>query len=361
MAFETVVISAGGVEIRPVDIEWRASASEAARSFKATITPKDATEAGIAAFAADVAALGEKLARGPACTVTASGDRIVTGWIERYNPKLSSTHPSVVIEGRSKSALLVDSSAIHPVGEWRGAKPASILRELAERHGVSLVDRAVGSAARSIFRVTLGESVVSAAHRLARVDAHLMTGTADGGVTYFRGTLGRHRGGLIEGINLGEDAEAIHDWSKRAKKQRVRGQRGSGHGADDLEIDEGSDDDTVERPVEVVIVASEDIDAQAAARRARWRRDQAAGEGLKVSAPNCIGWRDDGGRIFEPGFLIWVESPYLGVAQEMAIDTVEGHQTAQGTRASLSLVDPRALGGKAGKGSKSKKQWGMAK
>ncbi len=358
-AFETVILSAGGVDLHPVEIEWEASASEAARTFKATITPKDVTRAGITAFAADVAALGVVLAQGPACTLTASGTLVLDGWIERYNPTLSSTSPRIVVEGRSKSSLLVDSSAIHPTGEWRGSKPAAIVSELAQRHGVTLTDRSKGSVARRLFRLTLGESALSAAWRLARVDGHLMTGTADGGVTYYRGPLGRHAGGLVEGANLCEGAEAVHDWSKRAKTQKVRGQKSRGAGKDDVEIDEEAKDGTVRRPVEVIIVASEDIDASAAARRARWRRDQAAGEGLRMIAPATLGWRDAGGKLWEPGHLVWVESPYLGVAQDMAIEKVSARQSDAGTTAHLELVDPRALGGDKGKGGKSGKEWEM--
>lgn len=358
-ALETVVLSAGGVSLHPVEIEWEASASEAARTFKATITPKDATSAGIVAFAADVAALGSALARGPACTLTASGDLVLTGWIDRYNPRLSSTSPSVTIEGRSKSSLVVDSSAIHPTGEWRKVKPAAIISDLASKVGVTLTDRSAGSVKRSLFRLTLGESALSASWRLARLDGHLLTGTADGGLTYYRGPLGRHAGGLVEGVNLGEDAEAIFDWSKRAKSQKVRGQKSRGAGKDDLEIDEEAKDTTVARPVQVVIVASEEIDAAAAARRALWRRDQAAGEGLRIVAPHQIGWRDGGGRLWEPGHLVWVESPYLGVAQDMAIEKVSGRQSDAGTTAHLELVDPRAIGGEKGKGGKSGKEWEM--
>lgn len=358
-AFEQVILSAGGAALHPVEIEWSASASEAARSFRATLTPKDATRAGIAAFAADVAALGAMLARGPACTLTASGDTVLVGWIDRYNPVLSSTAPRIVVEGRSKSALVVDASAIHTPGEWRGAKPAAIISELAGRYGVALADRSSGSVPRRLFRLTLGESALSASARLARVDGHLLTGAADGGLIYYRGVLGRHAGGLVEGVNLGEGAEAIHDWSKRAKTQRVRGQKSRGAAKDDLEIDEAADDGTVTRPVEVIVVASEEIDAGAAARRAHWRRDQAAGEGLRVMVPATLGWRDAGGRLWEPGWVVWVESPYLGVAQEMAIEKVSARQSDAGTTAHLELVDPRALGGEKGKGSKSGKEWEM--
>lgn len=360
MAFETVILTANGVDIRPTEIEWTASASEAARTFRARLTPRDATEAGIAAFAADVAALGAKIATGPQVTITASGDTVLTGWIERYIPRLSSHDPSITIEGRSKSSVLVDASAIHAVGEWRQAKPAAIVAELAERYDVTVTDRSQDSTARGLFRVTLGESVVSAARRLARVDGHLLTGTADGGVVYYKGTLGRHAGSLVEGINLGEETEAVFDWSKRAKKQRVKGQKSSGGSADDLEIDEEVEDDTVGRPVEVVVVASEEIDAGTAAERARWRRDQAAGAGLRVVTPRAIGWRDDNGRLWEPAWLVWVESPYLGVAQEMAIESLTASQSNDGTTTRLELVDPRALGAKKkGKGKKSSKQWRM--
>ncbi len=359
MAFETVTLSAGGAMLHPTEIEWEASASEAARSFTAKITPKDATEAGIAAFVADIAALGEKLAQGPEFTLFAGADTVLVGWIERYNPRLSSTSPSITIEGRSKSSLIVDSSAIHGTGEWRKAKPAAIIKELADRYGVPIEDRSKGSASRRVFRVTLGESVLSAAWRLARVDGHLLTGTADGGVVYYRGTLGRHAGGLVEGVNLCEDAEAIFDWSKRAQKQSVKGQKATGGTRDDLEVDEQARDRTVKRPVEVVIVASEEVDAKSAARRALWRRDQAAGEGVKVTAPRTIGWRDEAGEIWTPGKLLWVESPYLGVAQDMAIEKVAARQSDDGTIAHLDLVDPRALGGDKGKGSKSGAAWEM--
>ena len=361
-AFETVTVTTEGLTLRPTEIRVTASASEACRSFSARLTPQDRTDAGIAAFAADVAALGATLARGPACTIAATGDPVLVGWIERYRVKLSSSAPEISIEGRSDSGRLVDCSAIPEPGEWRDRLPTQILADLAGRHGVRLIDRAQGTALRALFRLTLGESVVSAAWRLARVDGHLLSGGADGGLIYYRGTLGGHGGGLIEGETLPEDSEAVFDWSKRAKTTRVKGQRASGWSRDDLEIDEEESDGTVRRPVERIVVASEEIDAGAAKRRARWHRDQAAGEGLKVTAPRCIGWRDADGALWTPAQTVWVESAYLGVAQDMAIESVEFSQTdREGTVASLSLVDPRALGGKAGKGSKSGRQWTMPK
>lgn len=365
-AFEDVVLRVAGGALHPVEIEWTASANEPARAFSATLAPRDATSEALAAFAADVAQMGATLANGPAVTITASGTPILTGWIDRYLPTLSISSPSIRIEGRSKSAVLVDSSAKHATGEWRRAKPAKILAELAGAYGIAVVDKTVDSLVRPLWRMTQGSSVIAHAHRLARVDGQSLTGTADGGLTIFRGTLGRHAGEIVEGINMCDGASAVHDWSKRAKTQTVKGQRADGWSADDLSIAESAEDGTVTRPVEVVIVASEEVDPRAAVRRAQWRRDQTAGEGLRVLLPAQIGWRDAGGRIWEPGYTLWVESDYLGVAQEMAIESVRGIQSARGTVAHLELVDPRALGAKAGRGrarkgraNRSSDQWDM--
>ncbi len=73
------------------------------------------------------------------------------------------------------------------------------------------------------------------------------------------------------------------------------------------------------------------------------------------------GWRDAAGKLWQPGWLIPVHVADLGLAQEMMIESVSYEQqdagTGDGTVARLSLVDPRAYGGKAGKGGKSNAAW----
>lgn len=62
----------------------------------------------------------------------------------------------------------------------------------------------------------------------------------------------------------------------------------------------------------------------------------------------------------DAGKLIWTESPYLDVTQDMLIERVSYDQDESGSIATLSLVDPRAHGGKKGKGSKSGKSWNQS-
>ena len=60
---------------------------------------------------------------------------------------------------------------------------------------------------------------------------------------------------------------------------------------------------------------------------------------------------------------VWTESEFNDLAQDMLIEAVDYEQTPgsrdHGTTANLHLVDPRAHGGKAGKGNKSGSTWGV--
>jgi prophage tail gpP-like protein len=58
------------------------------------------------------------------------------------------------------------------------------------------------------------------------------------------------------------------------------------------------------------------------------------------------GFRDDGGQLWTPGFLVFVDSPFLNLAGDMAVESVTWTQGRKsGSTAALTLVDPRALGG----------------
>ena len=56
------------------------------------------------------------------------------------------------------------------------------------------------------------------------------------------------------------------------------------------------------------------------------------------------GFRDDAGQIWTPGFLVFLQSPFLDIAQTMAVESVTFSQSRdRGSESVLKLVDPRAL------------------
>ena len=58
--------------------------------------------------------------------------------------------------------------------------------------------------------------------------------------------------------------------------------------------------------------------------------------------------------------MLWTESPFLDIAQDMLIEQIERAQSEAGSIATLSLTDPRAYGGQGaggGKGNQSGDEW----
>ena len=97
------------------------------------------------------------------------------------------------------------------------------------------------------------------------------------------------------------------------------------------------------------------MDATRLKERARWQASRNAGWSTTATV-KVKGWRDDAGELWSPEKLVFVESKRLKISQAMAIKTVRLIQNGEGTITTMSLVDPRALGGKDAKG-KSNKAW----
>ena len=94
-------------------------------------------------------------------------------------------------------------------------------------------------------------------------------------------------------------------------------------------------------------------------KRAERRRDKEQGEGTRAEVA-VKGFRDDSGALWEPGNKVFVISPSVALSQNMLIETVMYRQTggeSGGSDCALSLVDPRAHGGKGGGVNKSGSEW----
>jgi prophage tail gpP-like protein len=107
----------------------------------------------------------------------------------------------------------------------------------------------------------------------------------------------------------------------------------------------------------VIVIHDGDTDKKRAKKRAGTRRDREAGNSLKANV-TVQGFRDDGGTLWEPGALVFLESPFARRASGYGDRTVTFSQDRKdGSLSVLSLVDPRALGGKGGKGGKAGGAW----
>lgn len=344
MGEEFVTISAGGAVWSAFErVMVEASFRDAARSFRI----EAAAEAGPAATAWTFRA-------GTPIDILFNGDLAVRGYVDRYQPKLSEHNQAgISISGRSKSQDAIDSSAVHKTGSFKQKTAVEIAQEL-DQFGVGIsTDQQLESID---YQLTPGETVFRCLEKLCRSQGVFPVGQADGSIKVTVAGNGSHAGGLIEGVNI-KEIEADHNWSGRHSKVIVRGQRPYGHGADALEIEAIAEDNEIGRNRPVVVMQDDDTTTKRAKKRAGHRRDTEAGNSLKANV-TVQGFRDQGGTIWTPGFLIWTESPFADIAQMMAVESVTFSQSRRsGSVSVLKLCDPRALGGKGGKGGKAGAAW----
>ena len=339
----TVSVQGGRAWTAWESVRIKASFKEAARSFEL----KAAAEGG-ARQVADVFALFSPV------VIKAGADLLVTGYVEKRRPSHSATSAEIAISGRSKGADAIDCSATHATGEFRNQTPLQIAQAL-DSYGVGFTsDIALDPVD---FRATPGATVFRSVEPLARAQGATLTGDPDGTIriTNASGRKRKHAGGLIWGKNI-KTGSADHDATGRHSQYRVVGQKGKTTGADALRLEAIARDAGVPRDRVVVVVHDDDADKARLKKRARNRRNRSAGKGLtcEITVP---GWRDEKGRLWTPGWLVWTQDSFLGVCQDMLIEDVSFVQDSGGTIAELSLVDPRAHQGKAGKGDKSKNGW----
>lgn len=341
---EVFSISVGGTSYTAFEeISVTAAFDEAARSFSATIAAELGPQATKAVFAAQTPV-----------TIRANDDLLLVGYVDKYSPSLTATSATIKISGRSKSQDAIDSSANHKTGRVEKKNPVEIAKEVADGIDVEIeTDQPLEKV--DAYQLTPGETLFRCFEKLARRQGCTVTGTAAGGMKATKAGTKRHARGIYEGRNL-KAGDADHDTTNRHSSYTIRGQRAEGHGKGALEIEAKTKDSGINRHRPVIVIATDDITEKDAKKRVENRRDRAAGEGLTATI-TVQGVRDEAGKVWEPGHLVWVESPFLALAQDMLIKSASYSQGADGTLTRLSLCDPRAFGGKKGKGNKSGKAW----
>jgi prophage tail gpP-like protein len=345
MGPEVVTISAGGGLFTAWKrVEVQASFQDGARSF--TID---------AAAPLGGTALSWTFKAGTEVEIFFNGDLVCRGYVDRYQPSISGHDKAdVSISGRSKSQDMIDSSAKHASGHFKDKTPAEIGQAL-DLFGVGITSD-VQLEKVPVCRITPGEKAYLVVERLCRDQGVFPVGQADGSIKITKGGQQRHGGSIREGGNM-LAGSADHNYAGRHSEITVRGQRPFGSGDENLRIEAVARDGKVRfRPL--VIALDGDTDKKRAKKRAASHRDREAGNSLKANV-TMQGFRCDGGKVWEPGNLIFVESDFLAVHRDMAVEGVTFTQVRdQGSISELSLVDPRALGGKGNKGGEANDAWG---
>ena len=297
---------------------------------------------------------------GTPVTITANGQLIVTGYIDKMSPSYDATNHHIEISGRSKSADTVDSSAEHDTNEFRKKTPLAILQELDKQ--VVGFKSDIPQPIVEYFRVNPGETIFAAGDRLARKYQMLLQGMPDGSINLTTGATGGDNAPLVEGVNI-ISAEACFDQTNGHSSYKVRGQRNFGHDRKSLQITSTAKDKSVKRNRPKHIHQEGDIDQGTADKRAKHHRDRQQGESISANIKSQS-WFDSAGQLWKANGLVYVYSPMLKLDMQMLIKSVNLSQYEKGSFADLTLVQPQTfggagtgMGGSGGTGSNTSKPW----
>ncbi|TWD54548.1 prophage tail gpP-like protein [Agrobacterium vitis] len=300
-------------------------------------------------------ATARQFAAGTPVVLRCNGEVWLTGYVDSYRPRISGREASVSIAGRSKAADAIDSAVVDKTTGFQGKTPVEIAKAL-DKFGIGF--KAVDAMeAVPRFHVTPGETVFQVVERLARDQGYTLRGLADGGIEFWNAkkTTKRQAGPLIQGLNI-LSADADHNWSRRHSHYHVRGQSAHGMDSHATEMQAVAKDGSVQRYRPTMINCENDTDIGRVRKRATHHRNTRAGRSLSANI-EVVGYVDPGGKLWECGNLVYVESPFLNLQQDMLIEQVTIREDGGGMTTSLSLCDPAAYSGKKRKASKSGGEW----
>lgn len=279
---------------------------------------------------------------GKPVVITASGDPVLTGYVRDANPAYDADGRSLSVSLVSRTIDYVECSADHKTGEILKKDLAEIAKEL-DTHGVGIEsDAKFEREAR--HKLIPGESAFASIERRARGRGVLIHDTEKGRLKLATKPAGTHAGLMKRGVNILPGSSASFTEQGRFSDVKVRGQASEGTKKQQLRSEAKVKDSGVKRKRTLIMRHEGEITIDRAKKKAQWTVNRAAGN---AATANLIvtGWRDAGGRLWTPNYLVSVYDDWLGLDGMMIIKAVTLSQSDGGTTATLSLADPRALGG----------------
>lgn len=288
------------------------------------------------------------LSEGLPCEVRLDGENVITGYIDLFEPDMTETSCTIRLEGRDRTGDLVDCSAIHKSGQWRGARLEDIVRDLAAPFGISVIVIADTGAAFKTFALEDGETAFDAIDRACRLRGVLPTSNSGGFLLLTRAGDQVNPVRLMEGLNI-KRIKASHSWKDRHSEIIVKSQVAGdddNHGASAAHLKASAKDGEISRYRPLIVMSEHGSTSKSLSERAAWEAKVRMGRGKRGSC-TVVGWRMEGdgntGALWQPNTLVHIHSPRMNLSQEMLIVSCKYQLDDQGTTTELEFTLPEAF------------------
>jgi len=247
-------------------------------------------------------------------------ESLIKGFVDTTDDEDDASAIRLRCAGRSKTADLVDCSAITKPGSWKKAGLAKIANDIAKPFGVRVtIDGSAGGPFEN-FSVTKGETPYEAIQRAATKRGLYVFSVGDGLVIAKAGS--KSSGAVLErGKNILVRSSRTDSWYSRFSEYIYRGQvRGtdSAPGKKASQNKASVKDATINRYRPLLLQSYGSADELKL--RAEVERNQRAGRGEVVTAL-VDGWGTPSGKLWRPNTTVHFANSVLGVDGELLIVT----------------------------------------
>ncbi|MDO8776614.1 MAG: hypothetical protein Q7K57_49450 [Burkholderiaceae bacterium] len=291
------------------------------------------------------------LREGLPCQVYLGEDMVITGYTDDLETDDTDNSSSIRLSGRDKTADLVDCSAIHKTGQWRGVRLEQIVADIAKPFGIKVVV-APGTDTGEVFKrfaLEEGEKAFDAIDRACRLRGVLVTSSPDGNVLITTAGIVNTDVHLIEGVNM-HKFNSKHSWKERHSVITIKGQTPGDdqeYGAAAAHLQAVAKDPEINRYRPLIVVAEHGTTTKALGERAAWEVKVRMGRG-KRGGCTVVGWRTgkdgDEGPLWRPNTLVYVTSPRMRLDKaQLLIVSCNYQNTEQGRMTELTFARPEAF------------------
>lgn len=261
-------------------------------------------------FSADSPALS--IQPGDDCVVKIGSDPVVTGFIDRLQPRVNRRTHSIQVLGRSKSQDAVDCSAEWASGQIKGSSVLEIAKKLVTPYGITVEGLVDTGPPIPQFNLTIGESAYSIIERLARFRGLLIYDLPNGNLALAQAGKDKMGSGVTQGKNM-QRGEADYGMDQRFSDYEAfitavdtLGDLGDGGNL----LAKASDPGVKRHRLRTIISEGGAQGNDVAIKRAQWEAARRAGRSVQCTV-TVDSWRDSGGKLWAPNSLMPCESATL--------------------------------------------------
>jgi prophage tail gpP-like protein len=280
---------------------------------------------------------------GQTCSVSINGETVITGYVDKVIPMITSTTHTIVIQGRDKTCDLVDCSMIQSTNQWKGLTIDKIITRICSPFGIPVTIDADAGAAFETFVVEQGSSCFEIIQKLCYMRQLLAISDGKGGLLLTTSGTDTAKTSLIEGFNI-KEGQANYDFSERYKTYLCKGQKQG----DDFSTPENNtqnagqyEDSVVDRYRPLLIIAEGQASIADCTQRAKWEGAIRRGKSRKLLI-TVNGWTQDGSTLWGINKLVAVQSVLLGVGDTLMISQCQFRLDENGEITILTVTSPEA-------------------